>query len=422
MHAKFRRSVVGLALVCGLAAWTAPVRADYATALADYQAGRYEAAAREFERLAWLGLAPAQSGIAVALANGNGVARNPGQAAAWAGIASQGGEPKARELYQKILPLLGSADLDEIIALEREYQAVALEDRLGIGPRSRVDTGPQRIGELGGIYPEAARVEGWEGYVYLMVDVDAQGVSHDPRVLIADPPGKFEAAVMQAMLAARWKPATRGGEPVASNSCLLLMFQFSAMGKNYGMRRKVRELRAEAEGGNVGSQFATAVLWAAYPDVTRLIPAEEAQRWMVAALEARFPPALMMSTMCGVDEKLGSRAVELSRAHGAKELLEAARRGSPPAQLQVARALLGDEKLDLAARTRRAIGWLELAEAGLDPTAARIRLAHVLATTPVAELRDLDRARSLIEPLRRQWSFDPWVKETLAALDRPPQP
>ncbi|MCM2312669.1 MAG: energy transducer TonB [Steroidobacteraceae bacterium] len=430
MLARFRDQLFRLLCVLALVVVATPAQADFATALADFKAGRHEAAAREFERLAWLGLAPAQSGIAVALANGQGVPRNPGKAAAWAGIAAQGGEPSAHELYQTILPMLNSSDMDEMMALERAYQAVALEDRLRVRQRPPVDTGPrspaytvpQRIGELGDIYPRAAINQGWEGYVYLVIDVDSQGVSHDPRVLIADPPGKFEADVTEAMLATRWKPATRDGEPVAANLCMLLMFQFSSMGDNHGMRGKVRELRAEAEGGNVGSQFATAVLWAAYPDVTRLIPQDEAQRWMVAALEARFPPALMMSAMCSVDEKFGPRALELSRAHGGKDLLEAARRGSPPAQLQVARVLLDDEKLNLAARTRRAIGWLELAESGPDPVAARIRLAHVLATTPVAEIRDPDRARSLIEPLRRQWAFDPRVKETLAALEQSPQP
>lgn len=422
MQTRFRNLPAGLLAVAWLTAAAPPARADFATAVADYQAGRHEAAAREFERLAWLGLAPAQSNIAIALANGTGVPRNPGKAAAWAGIAAQGGEPKARELYQTILPLLGPADLDGIIALERAYQAAALEDRLPIEPQPQVDTAPQRIGSIGNIYPQSARREGWEGYVYLLVGVDAQGASRDPLVLIADPPGQFEAAAVKVLLAAQWKPATGGGEPVASFACPLLMFQFSGEGNNTAMRRKVRELRIEAEGGNVASQFAIAVLWAAYRDVSELIPTEEAQRSMVAALEARFPPALMMSTMCGVDERFGPRARELSRGHSAKDLLEAARRGSPPAQVEVATALLEEESLDLAARTRRAIGWLELAESGRDPAGARIRLAHVLATTPVAEIRDPDRARSLIEPLRRQWAFDPRVQETLAALDRPPQP
>jgi TonB family protein len=422
MQAGFQDQLFRLLFALWLAVVATPAQADFATALADFKAGRHEAAAREFERLAWLGLAPAQSGIAVALANGQGVPRNPGKAAAWAGIAAQGGEPSAHELYQTILPMLNSSDLDEMMALERTYQAVALEDRLGIKRPAPIDTEPQRIGELGSIYPRTAIKDGWEGYVYLVLDVDAQGAAHDPRVLVADPPGKFDASAMEATLATQFKPATRGGEPVAANWCMLLIFQISHTFNYDGMQRRVRELRTRAEAGDAASQFAIAVLWAAYPDVTRHIPVEEAQRWMVAALEARFPPALMMSTMCGVDLKFGPRALELSRAHRGKDLLEAARRGSPPAQMQVARELLDDEQLDLAARTRRAIGWLELAESGLDPAAARIRLAHVLATTPVAELQDPARARTLIEPLRRQWAFDPRVKETLAALEQSPQP
>ena len=47
---------------------------------------------------------------------------------------------------------------------------------------------------------------------------------------------------------------------------------------------------------------------------------------------------------------------------------------------------------------------------------ARIPLAQLLATTPVAELRDPERARSLYQSLRRTWGFHPLMKDTAAAL------
>jgi len=178
----------------------------------------------------------------------------------------------------------------------------------------------------------------------------------------------------------------------------------------------VRQLRERADSGDASSQFAGAVLWMAYRDAANRISEEEAQRWMAAALEAQFPPALLMAVTCGVDSAYGERAREIARSYGGKELLMSARRGSPPAQVLVARELLAAEQLDLAARTRRAIGWLELAEAGPQPWQARIQLAHLLATTPVAELRDPARARSLYQPLRRTWGFHPLMKDTAAAL------
>lgn len=408
------RLIATLCLACASLA----ARADFATAMADYNAGRHESAAREFERLAWLGLAQAQSNVALLYANGQGVARSPGKAAAWAGIAAESGDPKARELYFTVLPMLGSADIDESIALERAYHAVALELQVDLVAGVRCDTVARRLTKLSDIYPSAALNEGWEGYVYVQVDVDEHGNGRDPQVLLADPPGKFDAATVGALLRTKWEPATAQGRPMASRTCMLLMFQFSGNDHNSMAGRMAQKLRQRADGGDVSAQFAGAVLWDAYPDVRNRISDEEAQRWMTGALEAKFPPALMMAANCGLKPAYGERALELARSLGGKDLLAAARRGSPPAQVQVARALLGAEQFDLEARTRRAIGWLELAEAGAQPWLAQIPLAHVLATTPVAELRDPARARRLYQSLRRTWGFHPLMKETAAALEQ----
>jgi TonB family protein len=142
------------------------------------------------------------------------VARSPGKAAAWVGIAAQSGDPRARELYLKILPMLGSADVDESVALERAYQTVALELQVNFDNRVQVGTPPKRLNT---IYPSTAMNEGWEGYVYLLVVVDEQGNSRDPQVLISNPPGKFDAASVEALLGARWEPATFECNPVASH-------------------------------------------------------------------------------------------------------------------------------------------------------------------------------------------------------------
>lgn len=404
-----------VALLC-LASLATVARADFASALADLEAGRYEPAAREFERLAWLGLAPAQSNIAVLYANGQGVNRSPGKAAAWARIASQSGDPKARDLYFKILPMLSSADVDESVALERAYQAVALELQVDFDKPMLDGTPAKRLSKMDDIYPPAALSEGWEGYAYLLFVVDEQGKPRDVQVLISAPPGKFDAATVESVLGARWEPASHEGSPVSSLACLHFVFQFGGVGDTQGVAKMVRQLRERADGGDVSSQFAGAVLKMAYPDAASRISEEEAQRWMVAALEARFPLALLMAWTCGIDQSYGERAREIARSFDGKDLLTAARRGSSPAQVLVARELLAAEHLDLAARTRRAIGWLELAEAGPQAWQARIKLAHLLATTPVAELRDPERARSLYQPLRRTWGFHPLVKETAAAL------
>ena len=67
-----------------------PARADYESALAAYQAGNFDAAAREFQKLAAKGEASAQYYLGLMYADGRGVGRNDVLAMKWLQCATDG--------------------------------------------------------------------------------------------------------------------------------------------------------------------------------------------------------------------------------------------------------------------------------------------------------------------------------------------
>lgn len=423
MHRWYQQCPVSMLAALLLA--VAPARADFVAAIEAYQAGRHESSAQAFERLAWSGHAPAQLNLAVQYANGQGVARDLGRAVGWAGIAADAGLAEARRLSLKLLPAQTESDMDAAMVLEKEYHAQAIESRMAADRPSRIEVPAKQLGRPPIVYPPgltgSAGRDAWEGYLYLSLNVSADGRASNALILFSDPPGRFDAAAVKGMLATKWQPALVDGQPTATNPCASIQFQISDVERNSGVRQVVRELRAKAEQGDAASQFAGAILWSSYADARKYIRTDEAMRWFEDALEAEFPPSLLLTALCGDLEEFGPRAVELKRGRdGVADVRKAARLGFSPAQVVLAEWLLSDAFLpqgrySLEQRTGRAIGWLEIAASGEHQAIEKIELARLLATTPVAALRDVQRARKLIEPLRAEWSFDPRVQDVLSA-------
>ena len=90
--------------------------------------------------------------------------------------------------------------------------------RPGYAPSYLVDTLPVPLTPLDGAehYPLAARNLGIEGDVALLVTVEADGTVSSAQVL-SGPGHGLEEAARSALLQARFKPATRGGVPVATD-------------------------------------------------------------------------------------------------------------------------------------------------------------------------------------------------------------
>ena len=64
------------------------------------------------------------------------------------------------------------------------------------------------------IYPRRALTRNIEGYVLVEFVVTASGGVRDPVVLVADPPGFFERAALNAVLKFKYKPMVVNSKPV----------------------------------------------------------------------------------------------------------------------------------------------------------------------------------------------------------------
>jgi protein TonB len=89
--------------------------------------------------------------------------------------------------------------------------------RPGYAPSYLVDTLPILLQEINGeeVYPRQAKKQGIEGQVVLLITVEADGTVSMAKVVSGPGHGLNEAA-RDAVLRARFKPATKGGMPVAT--------------------------------------------------------------------------------------------------------------------------------------------------------------------------------------------------------------
>jgi protein TonB len=74
-------------------------------------------------------------------------------------------------------------------------------------------------------YPEASRRRGQEGTVRLELSVDANGRVVDVRVTESSGFGALDAAAVEALREWRFRPAQRGGMPVAGSITTAVHFR-----------------------------------------------------------------------------------------------------------------------------------------------------------------------------------------------------
>lgn len=78
----------------------------------------------------------------------------------------------------------------------------------------QVDRRPEIMTPTLPVYPEQARSRGIEGSVVVEVHIDETGRVRDIQILEADPPGVFDAAVLEVYGQALYRPALLDGQPV----------------------------------------------------------------------------------------------------------------------------------------------------------------------------------------------------------------
>ena len=93
-----------------------------------------------------------------------------------------------------------------------------------VGPPPGIpDREPRLLSQLKIAYPDRASRDGLEGTVRLRISVDAQGRVTSAKVL-SGPGIELNEAALAAILTARFEPATKEGEPVATSMIYLYVF------------------------------------------------------------------------------------------------------------------------------------------------------------------------------------------------------
>jgi TonB family protein len=89
------------------------------------------------------------------------------------------------------------------------------------------ENAPILIEALDPVYPDSARQAGLEGMVMLQIVIDEQGKVVDAEVVLAQPPGVFEKAALEAVRKWRFKPALQREKPVKVQMAQTVMFRLN---------------------------------------------------------------------------------------------------------------------------------------------------------------------------------------------------
>lgn len=135
-----------LLLALGIAA---PARADYGSAVAAYQRGRYTAALKEFHGLAERGDARAQLRLGIMYRDGKGAARDPVTALAWLTRSAGQGQPDAQYI-------VGNMHFNGEGTVENEARAIAWLRRAAAQGHENAQAALDVIQRRAGIAPVAA--------------------------------------------------------------------------------------------------------------------------------------------------------------------------------------------------------------------------------------------------------------------------
>jgi protein TonB len=92
-----------------------------------------------------------------------------------------------------------------------------------LSPRE-VDVPARPLGTVPLIYPENPLIWKLHGVVRLRVFISEQGTVDGAEVVLAQPPGEFEEAALDAIRRMTYKPAVKNGRPVKSQKLIEVNF------------------------------------------------------------------------------------------------------------------------------------------------------------------------------------------------------
>jgi uncharacterized protein len=398
------------AILCGaftaaaLAAATA--QAGFNAALADYKAGHYDTARRQFTAMAELGDCSSQFNLGVMALQGQGGAKDVGAGVGWLQAAAANG---CQELVGgRVEALKGALSVQEertaagIVAHyghEALHAAGIVEPELECRDRSRAallqGTSPE--------YPASGNHR--NGLVIGELTIGVDGRARDPEVLLAAPDEVFAGAAVEAWMHSRFTPASYNGAPVESRLQVRLPFAITG-GQPLWSSAPYKDARAAADAGDPAAEYLVGLAAAADPSLG--IGAAHAVELVILA--ARDGDA---SAQYWLGEQLRSVAACHPQTTGAEWLRHAAAGGDASAQVALAADLVSGTPT--AAQVGEARTLLEHA-AGADSYYVRKHVVALLAASPIAALRDPATAQQVAFKLALgNIQSDPQMFEALAA-------
>jgi TPR repeat protein len=398
------------ATLCGaLAALAlcATARADFNAALADYQAGHYDSARRQFTAMAELGDCSSQFNLGVMVLQGQGGPRDVGAGVGWLKAAAANG---CQELVGgRVEALKGS------LSLQEERKAADVLDHYGhdalhaVGIVDPVLDCPDRIraAVLQAPAPEYPRTGNHHsnGLVIAELTIGVDGRPRDPEILFVAPDEAFAAAAVEAWLHSRFTPASRNGKAVETRQQLRIPF-VSAGGEALWSSAPYKDSRAAAEAGDPAAEYLVGLAASADPSLG-VGPARGTELVIFAARDGN-PKAQYW-----LGEQLRSVQACHPKQSGAEWLRHAAGGGDASAQVALAADLVSANPSDAQVGEARAL--LQRAAAA-DSYYARKHLVALLAASPLAALRDPPTAQQVAAKLSAGGiQSDPQMFEVLAA-------
>ena len=404
---SFCRSFV---VVAALALPAVSSYADTFEAQLAYNAKNYDRAFKEFLDAAQLGEPNAAYGVAAMYFRGEGTPRNYIDAYAWATLALQLGNLKAKTIVDEVKPLLSEFGLRTAAEIVAPYQPEHLQELLPILDDTQ-PAGRERCrtpAKVNWVYPLDASDKGIQGMVVVEATIAPDGRSRAARLIQAVPTGIFDATVLDGIAHTLFVPARENGTPVGCK--LEFMVRFAIAGLSAAdypdLQTHLKKTKLKAESGDISAQLLYGFMISGLPQLGR--QKSEALPWFLKAAQAGHPvgayeigQALLLGWGCRCEEN--KALFWLQRAAAA---------GQANAQLSLAAQYLRSNPSSEA--LANASKWLERAAAAKNPD-AQFYLAAFLATNTESARRDPPRALNLLKEVAKFRKIDPIVSEIAAA-------
>jgi uncharacterized protein len=388
-------------------------KADFTTAMANYNVKQFPEAMEEFKRLALLGHKDSQFNIGVMHFRGEGVAENPVEAYAWLALASADGDAERSHMRDILMKKLDTSQkqqaLERTDVLLKQLGDEALKEKLTPVLLSDADCQFQLTMSklVQPLYPMDMIKRGLGGSVDLDFTVDTLGFVRDYSVIVSTNKS-FEQPSLDAIKKWRYEPIIIDGKPVEV-SVKQIRVRFRVEGAEWDqlkIKKYVTELREKASTGTPNDMYVFAYITDMLSELK--VQRKEANFWLLKAAQAGLASAqyemgksLVRGEGCKQDVQKGVQWLTL-----------AAQDNSPDAQYFLGVSLLGSDKFQQ--NKQQAIEWLNHAAASGHPR-AMMRLAWILATDHEEHIRDAAKSLTLVNKIYAFYPDKFRANETLAA-------